>query len=586
MHTRALAKPQELSNTAWAYAQLSFLHLPLMDAIAAASIAKITQCLSQDHSNLAWAFATLHLPNAPLCDSIAAAALRTIRQFERQHLVNTAWSFATLRFEHPPLMKAISAAALPKLADIPPHGLASLAWALARLACADAPLLDAIAAQAMRLLDSRAPRLAGRNVGMLLWAFGRTGGLPHVWALLEASRTAGQHLDGLSLGGVVQACRELSLHHSEVRLMQQHLSRGAMGAVALDACALLLAEVGAAGEALELLRAGADAGLFGQVSSRVWAACDGGSLPVEPLEGLEVELGEPYSKELRLLAHVLRTAVPGDVDSVCAAVETFGEEKLPGTSHWLKIAGGTKAGLLVTCARRAPRDGFVLEVGTYCGYSAARLAAARASGRPPRGPLVVTLEVDAAHAIVARSLLAFAGLAHRVEVLTGHSEDVLPWLVRRMKDRVPPGAFVDMVFLDQRGSRYEADLAVLQQAGALSPGAVVVADNVLKPGAPLFLWRVTHGAGYATEVFSMTEFAMSGVEDWMTVSVYQPDSHQAAVRDPPIELRMLDWKAQQMRARTHRPDHGGSGVGFAEWAEFASEMRRGFAAAGFEAEPL
>lgn len=586
INTSGQAKPQELSNTAWAYAPLPFLHLPLCDAIAAASIAKIAECVSQDISNLAWAFATLHLPHAPLCDALAAPALAKIRYFDRQHLVNTAWSFATLRVENPPLMAAISSSSLPKLGQVLPHGQASLAWALARLASPDAPLFDAIAASALSLLGGKVPRLAGRNVGMLLWAFSRSGHLPHVWRTLEASKAAGQHLDGLSLSGIAQACRELALHQAEVRLLQQHMSRGAMGAVALDAAAMLLAEVGAAEEALPLLRAGAEAGLFGRVSLRIWVACGGGASDIEPMESLRVERGEPYSKELRVLSHVLSAAAPGDAASVCGAVESFGEGKLPGTSHWLKIAGGAKADLLAACARRAPRRGVFLEVGTYCGFSAARLvAAAAAVGRRPRRPLVVSLEVDAAHAIIARSLLAFAGVAHQVEVLTGHSEDVLPWLIGRMEERFGPGAFVDMVFLDQRGSRYEADLDTLERAGALSPGAVVVADNVLKPGAPLFLWRVTHGS-YATEVFTMQEFAMSGVEDWMTVSVYQPDHGKTAAADPPDQLRVLDWKAERMRARAHQPDHGGSGVGFAEWADFAAEMRQGLAEAGFEAEPL
>lgn len=421
---------------------------------------------------------------------------------------------------------------------------------------------------------------------MLLWSFSRSGNLPHAWTLLEASKAAGQHLDGLSLSGVAQACRELSLPRAEVQLLRQHFSRGAMSSVSLDASAMLLAEAGAAAEALLLLRSGAEAGLAGKVSWRVWVACGGGASELEPSDGLRVELGEPYSKELRVLAHVLATAAPGDAASACAAVERFGEGTLPGTSHWLKIAGGAKANLLVSCAQWAPQQGVVLEVGTYCGYSAARLATARAAQRRAGGgPLVVTLEVDAAHALIARSLLAYAGLAHRVEVLTGHSEDVLPWLVGRMQERVRPNAFIDMVFLDQRGSRYEADLEVLERAGALSPGAVVVADNVLKPGAPLFLWKVTQG-GYATEVFSVPEFAMTGVEDWMTVSVHQPEQGPGAAGDPPYELRVLAWKAEQMRARAHQPDRGGSGVGFVEWADFAQEMRRSFASAGFEAEPL
>ena len=34
-----------------------------------------------------------------------------------------------------------------------------------------------------------------------------------------------------------------------------------------------------------------------------------------------------------------------------------------------------------------------------------------------------------------------------------------------------------------------------QEMGLLKDGAMVVADNVLKPGAPYFLWRVTQRHG-------------------------------------------------------------------------------------------
>ena len=40
------------------------------------------------------------------------------------------------------------------------------------------------------------------------------------------------------------------------------------------------------------------------------------------------------------------------------------------------------------------------------------------------------------------------------------------------------------------------DLSVIEQMGLLLPKAVVVADNVLKPGSPLFLWRLCKGEDY------------------------------------------------------------------------------------------
>merc|ERR1711920_32745 len=186
-------------------------------------------------------------------------------------------------------------------------------------------------------------------------------------------------------------------------------------------------------------------------------------------------------------------------------------------------------------------------------------------------------------AAIAQNLLIFAGVAHQVEVMVGHSEDVLPWLGAKLREKTSE-PIIDMVFLDQRGSRYTADLAVLERAGLLRDGAVVVADNVLKPGAPLFLWHMSQGGKFETEVVSTSEFAMSSVEDWMTISTYRRSSHETPFGDVPHNIRVLEWRAEQMRKRAHQPDHGGRSISFDEWAEFATQMRGGMMEAGLASD--
>merc|ERR1719433_2214747 len=107
------------------------------------------------------------------------------------------------------------------------------------------------------------------------------------------------------------------------------------------------------------------------------------------------------------------------------------------------------------------------------------------------GARIVTLEVDPAHMVIARNMIAFAGLAHMIDVWTGHSKDLLPRLPGRYGG--PENFKLSAVFMDQRGSRYDEDLAVIEQMGLLLPGAVIIADNVLKPGSPIFLWRLLCG---------------------------------------------------------------------------------------------
>lgn len=329
-------------------------------------------------------------------------------------------------------------------------------------------------------------------------------------------------------------------------------------------------------------------GVADALANRTLAACGirPGDLEISrqrkarPVKSASIAPGTPYSKELRLLTHVLETAIPGDAASVCNAIEHFGTAILNPSGQWLKVAGDAKAVVLTSAMRGKPPRGCILEIGCYCGYSAIRMSMALPGVR------IVTLEVDPAHVVIARNMVAFAGLAHYIDVWTGHSKDLLT----RIPDRY--GGVqkfrVGGVFMDQRGSRYDEDLATLERLGVLLPGAVVVADNVLKPGSPLFLWRLRHGGTYDSQFVKLMEFAMPA-EDWMSVSVRRTDAPASSDGSegaadpigapPPDELAQLQWEADRMRAQATRIP----GVTFQEWSAFADHMKEGMARHGIEA---
>merc|ERR1719215_1886247 len=139
-----------------------------------------------------------------------------------------------------------------------------------------------------------------------------------------------------------------------------------------------------------------------------------------------------------------------------------------------------------------PKDSKILEIGTYCGYSSMKMALALP------GRKIDTLEVDPVHVVIARNIIMFAGLSDMIHVWTGHSKDLIPRFSECSSTRHSYGG----VFMDQRGSRYKEDLELLEHHRLLQPRAVIVADNVLKPGAPLFLWRVAkaNDRGYKTQI--------------------------------------------------------------------------------------
>ena len=71
--------PQELANTAWAFAKEGHAAPELFDALAASSMARVGEFNPQDLSNTAWAFATAGHAAPKLFDALAAASMARLR---------------------------------------------------------------------------------------------------------------------------------------------------------------------------------------------------------------------------------------------------------------------------------------------------------------------------------------------------------------------------------------------------------------------------------------------------------------------------------------------------------------------------
>jgi predicted O-methyltransferase YrrM len=134
----------------------------------------------------------------------------------------------------------------------------------------------------------------------------------------------------------------------------------------------------------------------------------------------------------------------------------------------IAISPNTGRLLQVMAAARGARR--ILEIGTLGGYSTLWLAQAL----PSDGHLI-TLEYEPHHAEVARANLDAAGVGDRVEIRVGPALDSLATLETEGTEPF------DLVFIDADKAPY-ADY--LDAAVRLStPGAVIVADNVVRGGA-------------------------------------------------------------------------------------------------------
>jgi predicted O-methyltransferase YrrM/DNA-binding PadR family transcriptional regulator len=111
----------------------------------------------------------------------------------------------------------------------------------------------------------------------------------------------------------------------------------------------------------------------------------------------------------------------------------------------------------------------VLEIGTLGGYSTIWLARAL-----PAGGRLISLELDARHAEVARINIANAGLADRVEVRTGPALDSLEALGAAGEEPF------DLVFVDA-DKKSNADYFAWAMR-LTHPGSFLVVDNIVRRG--------------------------------------------------------------------------------------------------------
>lgn len=133
------------------------------------------------------------------------------------------------------------------------------------------------------------------------------------------------------------------------------------------------------------------------------------------------------------------------------------------------IAVAPNQGKLLNLLVRMSRARRVLEVGTLGGYSTIWMGRALpASGR------LVTLELDAKHAAVARANFKNAGLSDKVELREGTALQSLQNLINE------GGEPFDFVFIDADKANIPSYFAMSLQLTRV--GSVIIVDNVVREG--------------------------------------------------------------------------------------------------------
>lgn len=158
----------------------------------------------------------------------------------------------------------------------------------------------------------------------------------------------------------------------------------------------------------------------------------------------------------------------------------------------------------------------LLELGAYCGYSAVRMARLLSPGAR-----LLTIEINPDYAAITQRMVDFAGMQDKVTVVVGASQDIIPQLKKKYDVDT-----LDMVFLDHWKDRYLPDTLLLEECGLLRKGTVLLADNVICPGAPDFLAHVRRSNRFeCTHYQSFLEYRK--VVDGLEKAIYKGPGSEA-----------------------------------------------------------
>ncbi|OLP82698.1 ATP-dependent RNA helicase dbp9 [Symbiodinium microadriaticum] len=393
-----------------------------------------------------------------LLTATASTSAARLGDFGPLSLVSLALASARTTWRGEALLQATAARASAKAQQPSPQGLGNLAWGMATALVPDKSSLEVLTLEATAKVQELGCQLFGGFKSLFHRSFRMRLEIPDTANAVQAS--ARVHATGLPL-------LDWTVISASPDLLQFAVTWGLRGLFGVRGKAVLREQLGSQTEhhVLDAVSMGflmmlalwekdvaADQTLLLAMMSSLTLR-----LPLLQVEtpwtrvdvGFEAFLHRRYHKVVRLMDFMAATGTCS-AKGVVEACEAFASS---GQRQWLKVAGEAKAQVIEAslALRRAPERAIVAEFGSFVGYSCVRMAWRAGCHH------VVSLESDAVHVLVARHVVALAGLSHCVEIMPGMAHDALDRLVEALRGRI-------------------------------------LADNTLKPGAPEFLWLLCKGS--------------------------------------------------------------------------------------------
>lgn len=152
------------------------------------------------------------------------------------------------------------------------------------------------------------------------------------------------------------------------------------------------------------------------------------------------------------------------------------------------------------------------------------------------GSKIYSIEANPKFAAIAGQMIEFAGLGDTCKIFVGKSTETLPLLPQLIHglsstdptatatieiDQKLPKLEVDLFFVDHVKWLYLQDFMLIEQLGYLKKGSVLVADNVIFPGAPDYLKYIRQNTKIYKSTFHASTVEYSEIPDGVEVTIVQ-----------------------------------------------------------------
>ena len=207
--------------------------------------------------------------------------------------------------------------------------------------------------------------------------------------------------------------------------------------------------------------------------------------------------------------------IRGNPTALVDAIDRYAAANTP-----LMIIGPQKRDYIIdVMSKTTPGSKVFVEFGAYVGYSAVALAAALRDLNKGHSVRYISLEMNPINAAITTSFAELTGLKDVVEVHVATAGDSLE---RLMRDGGLKKGEVDFALVDHWQSAYLPDLKLSEQLGVFKKGSIIVADNVVYPGAPDYLAYVTKGtADHSSESLRYETTTQDFTTPWGPVSCHE-----------------------------------------------------------------